>query len=241
LGWIVKREAFSDITPKGNMSFVNLRARFAPDGGEIDWNDGGGMVLVCSHYDTKIMDGIRFDGANDGGSSTGVLIEMAKALAAAPAIAKGIELVFFDGEEAVIEFTEVDGLYGSRRYAKQWRSAPGDKKPVAAFVLDLVGDSQLRIDPPSDSPSHLLLEVYAAAEELGHRSIFGRHTSPITDDHVPLNAAGIPALDLIDAGYITRGRWHTERDTLDSVSAESLQIIGDVMLRVLEKRHRETL
>ncbi len=235
-GWSVLRQTFVDDTPRGQVEFVNLRARYAPGGGEIDWKEGGGLVLLCSHYDTKLIEGVEFDGANDGGSSTGVLIEMARCLATAPALAGGVELVFFDGEEAVVDFTATDGLYGSRHYAKGWRSAPPASKPVAAFVLDLVGDSRLRIDPPNDSPRDLLVELYGAAEQLGVRRRFGMYPAPITDDHVPLNAAGIPALNVIDSGYISRGRWHTSADRLEYVSADGLELVGRVMLRLLERR-----
>ncbi len=153
-GWELSRQTFTDMTPRGEVVFVNLRARRSADGTPIDWDDGAGMVLLCSHYDTKIFDDIDFDGANDGGSSTGVLLEMGRCLAADPKFAAGVELVFFDGEEAVVEFTPVDGLYGSRHFAKGWRSAPPESKPRAAFVLDLVGDrpAQRLATPPASRP-----------------------------------------------------------------------------------------
>jgi glutaminyl-peptide cyclotransferase len=239
-GWHTSLQRFKDETPRGAQEFVNIRARFpSPEEGGIDWKRGGGLLLLCSHYDTKLIDSIKFVGANDGGSSSGVLLELATVLSTAPELARGIELVFFDGEEAVVEFTEVDGLYGSRHYAKFWRAAPAGEKPEAAFVLDLVGDARLRIAPPSDSPRGLLRELYSAAEAAGERHTFGLHPTPITDDHVPLNAAGIPALDVIDAGYISRGSWHTVADDLDSVTPESLGKIGRVMLELLARRSRD--
>ena len=238
-GWQTSLQSFEDDTPRGRKTFVNIRARFPPaDGAEIDWQRGGGLLLLCSHYDTKLIEAVEFDGANDGGSSSGVLLELAEVLRATPGIAGGVEMVFFDGEEAFVDFTEVDGLYGSRHYAKFWRAAPAEEKPVAAFVLDLVGDVGLRIDPPSDSPRDLLLELYNAAEVVGERGMFGLHPTPITDDHVPLNAAGIPALDVIDAAYISRGSWHTSADNLESVSPRSLEKIGQVMFELLARRAR---
>ena len=233
-GWKILRQSFSDETPIGVKRFVNLRARYSPDSDEIDWKDGGGKILICSHYDTKIMENINFLGANDGGSSTGVLIELGRVLSKDSERAKRIELVFFDGEEAVVDFTPVDGLYGSRYYAKYWRSAPLNKKPIAAYILDLVGDENMRIDPPIDSPRHLLSELYKASRQIGKKSLFGIHPTPITDDHVPLNAAGIPALDIIDSDYISGGKWHQEGDNLESVSPQSLNLIGDVMLQIIE-------
>ena len=180
------------------------------------------------------MENINFLGANDGGSSTGILIELGRVLSKNPNRASRIELVFFDGEEAVVDFTAVDGLYGSRHYAKYWRSAPQEKKPVAAYVLDLVGDKNMRIDPPIDSPPHLLSQLYKASRQIGKKSLFGIHPTPITDDHVPLNAAGIPAIDIIDSAYISGGKWHQEGDNMDSISSQSLNLIGDVMLQILE-------
>lgn len=239
-GWKTVRQAFNDQTPTGSKRFVNVRARF-PSGvsGGIDWKNGSGILLLCSHYDTKIIEGVHFVGANDGGSSSGVLLEIARAIATESEIALGIEFVFFDGEEAVIDFTATDGLYGSRYYAKYWRSAPIGKKPQAAYVLDLVGDKKLRIDPPYDSPPRLLSELYTAAEELGHRSIFSIYSTPITDDHVSLNGAGIPALNVIDARYISRGRWHTSGDNMNTISARSLGVVGEVMLQLLKNRVKQ--
>jgi len=234
-GWVTVRQPFNDDTPNGSMKFINLRARFPVlSGKDIDWKDGGGIILLCSHYDTKIIEGVEFLGANDGGSSTGVLLELARVFSISPEIARGVELVFFDGEEALVDFTSTDGLYGSRHYAKFWRSAPIDKKPQSAYVLDLVGDKNMRIDPPYDSPSNLLSELYRAAQNSGHRSLFGIYPTPITDDHVPLNAAGIPALDIIDSRYITKGKWHTSRDNLKSISVDNLNIIGEVMLELFK-------
>ena len=234
-GWLTVRQSFNDDTPNGSIRFINLRARFpiARDN-DIEWKNGGNVILLCSHYDTKIVKGVEFIGANDGGSSTGVLLELARVFSNSPEIASGVELVFFDGEEALVNFTPTDGLYGSRQYAKFWRSAPIDKKPRSAYVLDLVGDKSMRIDPPYDSPSNLLSELYRAAQNLGHRSLFGIYPTPITDDHVPLNAAGIPALDIIDSRYISKGKWHTSRDDLKSISEENLDIIGEVMLELMK-------
>ena len=235
-GWKVSRQSFKDQTPVGEKRFMNLRARFSPNVDDLDWKDGGGKLLICSHYDTKIIKGINFVGANDGGSSTGVLIELARILSKDPERAKKIEFVFFDGEEAVVDFSATDGLYGSRYYGKYWRSAPKNKKPQSAYVLDLVGDKNMRIDPPVDSPLHLLSELYSAARQIGKKSLFGIHSTPITDDHVPLNAAGIPALDIIDSNYISGRKWHQEGDDLTSVSSKSLEVIGNVVLQIIENR-----
>src|SRR5437764_187685 len=107
-GWQVTEQAFVDPTPRGGVKFVNLIARFRRGA------KSNGLFLLCSHYDTKIFDAFRFIGANDGGSSTGLLLEMARILGEEPKLAEKIELVFFDGEEAVENFTDTDGIYGSR-------------------------------------------------------------------------------------------------------------------------------
>src|SRR6266699_7022443 len=113
-GWTVTRSEFSDQTRRGKMTFVNLIARF----GTSEKNEAA-QFLLCSHYDTKTFENIRFVGANDGGSSTGLLIEMARVLGQHPNLAAQIELVFFDGEEAYENFSGSDGLYGSRYFARQ--------------------------------------------------------------------------------------------------------------------------
>src|SRR5215471_446466 len=114
-GWQVTRQAFTDDTPRGKVEFVNLIARFPGQGNAAQ------SFLLCSHYDTKMFDAIKFVGANDGGSSTGLLLELARVIGQHPNLAAKIELVFFDGEEAVDHFSETDGLYGSRYFAKQLR------------------------------------------------------------------------------------------------------------------------
>src|SRR5690606_34997487 len=119
-GWEVRRQEFEDRTPRGPVRFANLRARFSESGGGDPWARGV-ESLVASHYDTKLFDDVAFVGANDAGSSTGLLLELARAAAAYRDFAKRLELVFFDGEEAVVQYTATDGLYGSRYYARQLR------------------------------------------------------------------------------------------------------------------------
>src|SRR5256714_9327620 len=111
-GWRVTEQPFTDETPRGRVRFVNLIARFGTIRKPTD------LFLLCSHYDTKVFDTFRFVGANDGGSSTGLLLELARVLALEPRLAKKIELVFFDGEEAVENFSETDGIYGSRHFGQ---------------------------------------------------------------------------------------------------------------------------
>lgn len=224
LGWSTLRQAFTDRTPRGDMRFVNLRARF----GAVDWN-AAKPILLGSHYDTKILD-FAFVGANDGGSSTGALLEIARVTALNPTLAEKLELVFFDGEEAILHsINEVDGLYGSRYYARQIRKGP---KPQFGVILDMIGDRQLNIGLPTDSPPGLRDWLLKSAEELGSKQFFGSASGQILDDHVALNEIGVPTIDVIDLDF---GPWHTQDDTMDKISPESLQIVSRAVLHMLEK------
>jgi Zn-dependent M28 family amino/carboxypeptidase len=218
VGWTTIRSEFSAPTPRGMMTFVNLVARFGSQ-------KGPAQFLLSSHYDTKTFDTIRFVGANDGGSSTGLLIEMARVLAMNPALAAKIELVFFDGEEAFENFTATDGLYGSRHFASELRESA--KNFRGGILFDMVGDKSLQVTLSPDSPVELTRNIFAAAEALGQRAHFTYLGGDITDDHTPLNEIGIPVIDLIDFDFPP---WHTAEDTLDKISAESLEIVGRVAL-----------
>ena len=229
-GWTTTRSEFSAPTPRGTMTFVNLVARFGDQ-------KGPAQFLLCSHYDTKTFDTIRFVGANDGGSSTGLLIEMARVLALDPALAAKIELLFFDGEEAFENFTATDGLYGSHHFASELRKSDSDgaashsAHPASDFrggiLFDMIGDKSLQVTLSPDSPVDLARNIFAAAEALGQRAHFTYFGGAITDDHTPLNEIGIPVIDLIDFDFPP---WHTAEDTLDKISPESLEIVGRVAL-----------
>ncbi|MDD5351120.1 MAG: M28 family peptidase [Chthoniobacteraceae bacterium] len=228
-GWNVERQTFTDTTPRGPVTFVNLVARYGESKKTQQW-------VVCSHYDTKIFDTIRFVGASDGASSTGALMELARVLSLDPALAQRVELVFFDGEEAVVQYRETngvlaDGLYGSRHYAKDL-AATGRAKQLRGGVLwDMIGNSRLNITLSPDSPAQLMQEIFAAADALQLRGIFSLSDRTILDDHSPLNEAGIPTIDLIGFDY---PYWHTADDTFDKLSPQSLQNVGAVTLRWLK-------
>lgn len=227
-GWLVTRQGFTDTTPRGSVEFVNLSARF----GSPEKAANADLFLLGSHYDTKTFDSIRFVGANDAGSSTGALVEIARVLAQHPKLASRIEIVFFDGEEAYENFSETDGLYGSRYFAKQLV----DQKRAAQFrggiLLDMIGDRSLNITLSPDSPASLARDIFASAEALHVRDHFTYFDREITDDHTPLNAAGVPTIDLIDFDFPW---WHTGDDTIDKISAESLQTVGAVTLYYLSE------
>jgi hypothetical protein len=239
-GWEVERQTFTDPTPRGDITFVNLIARFIPPGAKTAPTNTQ-RAIVCSHYDTKRFSTIRFVGASDGASSTGALLELARVLAKAPALAVQVELVFFDGEEAIVQFTPPedpvpDGLYGSRHYARSLVAGGRAAQFKFGILWDMIGDRDFGITLSPDSPRELTRDILAAAEALKLRDKFSFHSAAIYDDHVPLNTiARIPTIDLIDFDYLY---WHTADDTLDRIAPESLQMTGAVTLHHLVKALR---
>lgn len=225
-GWEVARQEFVDNTPRGHAQFVNLTARFAAIGRE----KSAPSFLLCSHYDTKTFDNARFVGANDGGSSTGLLLELARVLATDPELAGKVELVFFDGEEAYEQFSAHDGLYGSRHFADELAAAGMAQEFRGGILFDMVGDRSLGITLPPDSPVQITHDLFASADALSLRKYFSYFSGGVTDDHTPLNAIGIPTIDVIDFDFAP---WHTPGDTMDKISADSLQIVGSVAVYYL--------
>lgn len=237
-GWEAERQEF-EATPvpgKGALKFANIIARFGPQKNAPAPRDTQ-RFIIGSHYDTKRMLGVTFVGANDGGSSTGALLELARVAPQKPAFAQQLELVFFDGEEAVESFgdavTGTDGLVGSRHYARELRQSGRAKQFHSAVVWDMIGDKKFQLTLPADSPRELASGILVAAEQLGVRKHVAFFGQPILDDHVPLALiARIPAIDLIDFEYPA---WHTSGDTLDQLSPESLRITGQITLWYLER------
>ena len=195
------------------------------------------MVLLASHYDTKWYEEFEFVGANDGGSSTGVLIELAYFLAEHhPGMAAKVELVFFDVEEAFGEnITATDGLYGSHYYSRVlWRPKKNDAdRPSYGILLDMVGDKDLLITPPPNSGEGMVQRTVDVAKKLNLGDYVAPGTTMIIDDHVPLNTeAYVPTVNLIDFTY--ERAWHTKFDTLDQISAKSLEIAGKLTIGLLK-------
>jgi glutaminyl-peptide cyclotransferase len=223
-GWQVIDQPFTVQTPRGSVRFVNVIAR------RPDQPNRPILFFVGSHYDTKTFDSIRFVGANDGGSSSGALIELGRVLDKHPDLAARIELIFFDGEEAYERFTKSDGLYGSRFFANKARQAKRAQYYRSGIIWDMIGDRDLTITLPPNSPAKLAQGIFAAADALQVRTHFTYFTDDILDDHSPLNAVGIPTIDLIDFDFPA---WHTAGDTMDKLSPESLQTVGAVTLYYL--------
>ncbi len=216
-------QAWTAATPRGTVRMVNLIATIP--GARKD------RLIVAGHYDTKRFDDIRFVGANDGGSSAALLIELARVLKARKN-ALTVELLFLDGEEAVVQWQGDDRTYGSRHYVET-ALRDGSLRSLRAMILvDMVADRDLRLKRDLNSTPWLTDIVWDAArrEKLG--AYFVSESTRIEDDHLPFVEAGIPAVDLIDLEYAP---WHTAGDTLDAVSAHSLQVVGDVLLAALPK------
>jgi len=221
-----REQAFTATTPLGPVPMANVIATIPGARPE--------RIALASHFDTKLFDGIRFVGANDGGSSTAVLIELGRSLAAREN-AFTIELLFFDGEEARrLEWAGTDNTYGSRHYVGAAQKDGSLKGLEALVLLDMVGDRELRMRKELSSTPWLVDLIWEAAGRLGHRATFVNDYASVSDDHVPFLQAGIPAADLIDLETPSnRNSWHTEADNLENVSQESLQIVGDVVLAAL--------
>jgi hypothetical protein len=228
LGLQVREQAFMAKTPLGPVKMVNLRVALP---GEA----ASGRLLLGGHYDTKMFQDAVFVGANDGGSSAAFLIEMARVLKDRKN-ALPIELVFFDGEEAVIEWhKDNDHTYGSQYYVDAARQN-GTLKDIRALILvDMIGDRDLRILREPRSTRWLTDVIWAAAKRI-KRPEFVDQEFAVEDDHIPFLEAGVQAVDLIDLDYAD---WHRPSDTIDKLSAKSLQAVGDVLLAALpeiEKR-----
>lgn len=230
-GWVVQRQTFVDPTPVGDIAFANVRARFPSEGGGDTWARPI-RAVVGGHYDTKLMPGIEFVGANDAGSSTGGLLEIARAAAQNPAFARQLEIVFFDGEEAFVSYTAEDGLFGSRHYTRMLRRMDAAQRPAFGIIIDMIADQDLNVTVPTNVDRGLAAGLFAAASELGTREYFTNYGREILDDHVPLAGAGLRVFNVIDMDFKP---WHTAGDTMDSISAESLQIAGQAALLLIEK------
>jgi glutaminyl-peptide cyclotransferase len=222
LGCSVIDDTFRASTPLGPIVMKNIVARFRGTSGRI--------VAITGHYDTKSMPGTYFVGANDGGSSTGFLLEMARVLGRLPH-KNDIYLVWFDGEEAIAQWSETDGTYGSRHLAAKWASDGTLDKLRALINVDMIGDRDLHLLKDQTSTEWLRQLVWGAAARLAFGTHFSNGPGSIFDDHIPFLQAGASAVDLIDFDYgPDNSWWHTDRDTMDKLSAESLRIVGAVVL-----------
>jgi len=229
LGLTVRTEEFRAQTPLGEKPMVNIIAERAGASQEV--------IILASHYDTKLFTDFSFVGANDGGSSTGALLELARVLAARPDRPPyTLWFVFFDGEEALVSWSQTDGKYGSRHMVEQLQRQGQLSRIRALILMDMIGDKDLDIVRDAYSTRWLQDILWETARELGYERHFTDRETFVDDDHVPFLQKGVPAVDLIDFTYGMWNRyWHTAEDTLDKVSPRSLKIVGDVVLRALPR------
>jgi len=226
----VEDDAFTADTVEGKFPVRNIIAKFP---GKKD-----GIVVIMGHYDTNYpLRNIGYVGANDGGSSTAILLEFANQLRVAPGKTRdgySVWLVWTDGEEAVSHWSDTDSLYGTRHLAEKWEKDGTLKKIKALMVMDMIGDADLNIDRDTNSTGWLLDLIYAAAEREGYQSHFYARAGPIEDDHIPFAKRGVPCADVIDLDYGYNNVFHhTAQDTMDKLSPKSLEIVGNTILETV--------
>jgi hypothetical protein len=231
-GLNVTQDEFRAKTPEGEKKMVNITAELPGESSEV--------LMISSHYDTKPFREFRFVGANDGGSSTGALLEVARAIAGQGKPRYTYWFVFFDGEEAFCRDWDQcnnagspDNTYGSRHYVERLKEKKELGRVRAMVLLDMIGYKNLQI-PRDDTGSKWINDIiWQTARELGHGATFVESSESVTDDHVPFMQAGVECVDLIQLdGY---PYWHTAEDTLDKVAATSLRIVGEVVLGSLPR------
>jgi Zn-dependent M28 family amino/carboxypeptidase len=232
----IEDDIFTADTPEGKFPVHNIVAKY-PGTKE-------GIIVIASHYDTNYpLRNTAYVGANDGGSSSGLLLELANQLRGKQRDGYSVWLVWDDAEEAMKPDTEKpfmdDSLYGISHLAEKWQ-ADGTLKKIKAFLLaDMIGDADLNIDRDLNSTPWLEDVVREAATQLGYQSHFFARNNQVSDDHLPFMKRGVPCADLIDFSYgYNNVFWHSPQDTVDKLSANSLGIVGGVILetvRILDK------
>ena len=217
-----REDTFEAETPLGRVQMVNVVATIPGRRTE--------RIALATHYDTKLFREFRFVGASDAASSTATVLELARVLQARQNEFT-IELLFFDGEEAVVDwYRDNDNTYGSRHYVETAQQTGTLAGLRALLLLDMIGDRSLTIRRDSNSTPWLTDAIWASATKLGYQANFLAEQTTIDDDHMPFVRAGVPSVDIIDLDYPV---WHTAQDDLDHVSARSLQVVGDVVLDAL--------
>jgi glutaminyl-peptide cyclotransferase len=224
-GYQIEEDIFITQTPYGLIRMVNLIARKG--------SNGKGVIALATHYDTKLMEGKYFLGANDPGSSVGLTLELARVLAGRND-ARDYWFLFLDGEEAFMEWSAFDSTYGSRHLAQRWKNEGIAPKIRALILLDMIGDKNLDIWYETHSTGSLMNLVFDTAEKTGLKSILSQIRAPVEDDHIPFLDIGIPAVDIIDLNYGPGNSFHhTLEDTLDKISSQSMEKTGALVLEML--------
>jgi len=224
-GCEIIEDAFTAKTPQGMIAMKNIIAKFPGKG------PAHKAIAITGHFDTKYFPGRKFVGASDGGSSTGLLLELARVLAHQPRI-DDVYLAFFDGEEAFGEWSDTDSLYGSRHLAARWRQDGTLQRLKALINVDMIGDKNLNIPRETNGNAALTNLVWKTAADLGYKAFFTDQQIGEDDDHMPFVRAGVAAIDLIDIDYPP---WHNDTDTMDKLSAQSMEIVGTVVYEVIQR------
>jgi hypothetical protein len=220
----VRRDVFKAKTPKGEKTFINLYATFSNGDPSARW------VILLSHYDTKA--GVKCPGANDGASTTGLLVGLVNALSSWRTPKGNLLLVWTDGEECMEQYGENDGLWGAKRAAEYVESK--GMHVQAVICLDMLGDKDLEIKVPANGSSALAKIAVHAARRAGYPGLISLWDENVTDDHVPFLSKGHKAIGLIDFSYgPANSYWHTQQDTIDKISTESLLKSGKVVAEML--------
>jgi len=223
----LEEDAFVADTPAGKLPMRNFVAKFP---GAKD-----GIILLGSHIDTNYpLRHTSYIGANDGASTTALLLAIADQLRGKQLEGYSVWLAFFDGEEAIDHWTDTDSAYGSRQLAAKWQQ-DGTIVRIKAFLLaDMLGDADLDVLRDQNSTPWLEDLVLKASQRLGYQSHFFANSSAVEDDTTPFAHLGVPIADIIDFNYgYNNAYWHTTQDTVDKLSTRSLQISGDVILETI--------
>jgi glutaminyl-peptide cyclotransferase len=229
----VEDDTFTADTPEGQFPVHNIIAKFP---GAKD-----GIIVIAGHYDTNYpLRNTGYVGANDGGSSTAILLEFANQLRGKQRDGYSVWLLWTDAEEAVKQWSPTDSLYGTRHLAEKWEN-DGTLKKIKGFLLaDMIADADLNIERDANSTPWLEDLVLQAATTLGYQSHFFARTIAVEDDHLPFVHRNVPCADIVDLEYGYGGVFHhTPQDTLDKLSSKSLEITGRVILetvRLLDQR-----
>jgi Zn-dependent M28 family amino/carboxypeptidase len=227
-GAVCKIQKFTGTTPDGVIQFRNVIAQLPGDSKDF--------IIIGCHYDTKkMLSTDNFAGANDGASGAGLLLALIKAVAAhKPLPPYSLRFIFFDGEECINNYSETDGLHGSRYYAEQLDKTGQSGNCRAVIIADMIGDKDLQVEIPADSDAQLKTLLLNSAEKLKYQASFMTSQRTIIDDHTPFQKIGLPAIDIIDFNYGPGNSWwHTTEDTLDKLDKQSFKIVGDVILEMI--------
>ncbi|HKV48840.1 MAG TPA: M28 family peptidase [Candidatus Acidoferrales bacterium] len=230
----IEADNFTANTPRGPVPVHNIIGKF-----NVTADASQPIFILAGHYDTLFRKG--FIGANDGASSTAILLSFADALAHQKTKMQ-IWLVWTDLEEAIESFTNGDGLYGSTHLAQKLADEGLVPRIRGFFLLDMIGDKDLSVARETNSSDVLQKIIYRAADQLGYGKFFFKYDANIIDDHAPFLQVGIPAVDVVDAEYGPVGPeydamgeyHHTNLDTMDKVSEHSLKVVGRTILLTVE-------